>query len=964
MKRGEVRSLAIAEKNRALSAQDSLSRPLLGELAVNRESLAYLALAAFAALIRFWDLGSRALHHDESLHAIYSWYLYVGRGYQHDPMMHGPFQFHAVALIYLLFGASDFTARVVPALFGTWVVIAPYFLRREMGRTAAFIAAVLFAVSPTFLYFSRFIRNDMYMAGWAMLVLIGLFGYLRERKSRYLYMLIAGVAFSFATKETVYITGFVFLMAFLGEGVLSLVHGRRPLLWTVLRSLSRREWAVSVAIFLVVNVVLYTTFFTNPRGIVTGTTGALEYWLAQHDVQRGAQPWFYYAMLMPLYEFLPLLAAAAGGVYILVRRQVARQGFLVWLLFVWFGLGLLIYSWAGEKMPWLLVHTAQPLILLAALALGGLARRAGRAVLTGGTGLLALTLTGLLAATVLGGLVAAEPPRGTELGMQSATLQKGLMWLMVALFAGGLIVLGVRRGSGAVLVPAAVAASLVLMALTIRTAWGVTYARGDIPQDMLVYVQSSPDVPKVVKEIERISFQTGAGKDLRILMDGGYTDNAGGQSIVHESISWPFEWYLRDYKGRSYYSRTLPAPLDAPVILSMTANQDPIRGQLGNYLAVRGRLNWWYPEDYKTLTLEKVWEGLKDPAVRAKIWRYFMYREVLNPLGSRDFDLFVRSDLARGISLQSGGQVAAPAAPAPVAEAVAQTAPGGITVFGKTAGGGSVLVEPRDVAVAPDGLIYTLDSTGSRVVVFRPDGSVAQQWGRKGSADGEFNDPWGLALGPDGDVYVADTWNHRIQVFDRNGRFIRKWGSFVDAKGQVDAQPGNFWGPRDVAVTAAGDLLVTDAGNKRVQLFDPQGRFVSAFGGDGTDPGKMREPVGIAVDGSGNVYVADTWNRRVQKFDARYRPLAQFPAPGWDTQNVLNKPYLAVSQDGRIIFTEPEKHRLVVMSSNGQVEATRGSLGSEPNAFNTPVGVAVTPQGEILVADSRNARVVKYHSWR
>src|SRR5262245_10596435 len=51
-----------------------------------------LTLLAFA--LRMVDLGSRAMHHDESLHALYSWYLYVGRGYTHDPMMHGPFLFH------------------------------------------------------------------------------------------------------------------------------------------------------------------------------------------------------------------------------------------------------------------------------------------------------------------------------------------------------------------------------------------------------------------------------------------------------------------------------------------------------------------------------------------------------------------------------------------------------------------------------------------------------------------------------------------------------------------------------------------------------------------------------------------------------------------------------------------------------------------------------------------------------
>src|ERR1051325_3406205 len=66
--------------------------------------LTILGITAIAFALRLWDLGSRAMHHDESLHAVYSWYLYVGREYKHDPMMHGPFLFHLTALMFLLFG--------------------------------------------------------------------------------------------------------------------------------------------------------------------------------------------------------------------------------------------------------------------------------------------------------------------------------------------------------------------------------------------------------------------------------------------------------------------------------------------------------------------------------------------------------------------------------------------------------------------------------------------------------------------------------------------------------------------------------------------------------------------------------------------------------------------------------------------------------------------------------------------
>lgn len=960
--------MALVDSAERRSGESLLSRPILAELTINWELAAYAGLAVIAIAIRFWDLGSRAIHHDESLHALYSWYLYTGRGYVHDPMMHGPFQFIGNAFFFLLFGASDYTARMMAATFGVWIVVSPYFLRKELGRLGALLASALFVFSPTFLYFSRFTREDIYMAGWEMLLVIGIFGFLRERKRSWLYAAAIGLSFMFATKESVYITGFLFVAIFVLETAQSKRRGHVPLVWTALRSISARGWAVCIGLFLTINVLLYTTFFTNPRGIITGSIGALQYWAAQQGVERGGQPWLYYFMLLSLYEFLPLAASLGGLVFVLVRRRLSTLGFFTWFMTLWFLGALAIYTYAGEKMPWINVHISQPLIFLAAMSISGLLKRVDRAMFTSGAGLVALALTGLLAATILGGMVAAQPSGGTALGVQSAQLQQMAMWLLAAVLLVIMVVLGLRQESRGVLAPAGIGVLVALSVLSVHTAWGVTYARGDIPQDILVYVQTSPDVPRIVREIDRIANQTGAGKDMQILLDGGYTDNVGGESIVHESIAWPFEWYLRDYKNRSYYSRTFATPANAPVILAMTANEDPIRASLSNYVAVRGRLNWWYPEDYKTLTWSNLWQGLMDPGTRTKLWRYFLYRETLNPLGSRDFDFFVRSDLARGIPLQPGPAAAAPAAPvtgmAPAADAIAQPGTGGITVLGKTAAGASVLAEPRGVAVAPDGALYVVDSASSTVTAFRPDGTVAYQWGQQGTGDGEFMQPWGIAVAPNGDVYVGDTWSHRIQRFDQSGKFLGKWGGFVDAKGQLGVQPGSFWGPRDLAITPNGNLLVADTGNKRVQVFDLEGKYITMFGGDGTDAGKMKEPVGLAVDSAGNIYVADTWNHRIQKFDSQYRPVAQFQVSGWDSQSVVNKPYLAVDASNRIYYTVPEGNRLVVLNASGQQEGTSGALGADPASFNQPIGIAVSRLGEVFVADTGNSRIVKYQSWR
>src|SRR5690349_17608559 len=131
-------------------------------LTLTVEQALYLALFALALVTHFWGLGDRALHHDETHHAYFSWLLFTGHGYIHDPLLHGPFLYYVNALIYFLFGDNDTTARVGVALFSSVLVVLPYLIRRELGRGAALIATVYLLISPAFLYIGRFIRHDTY----------------------------------------------------------------------------------------------------------------------------------------------------------------------------------------------------------------------------------------------------------------------------------------------------------------------------------------------------------------------------------------------------------------------------------------------------------------------------------------------------------------------------------------------------------------------------------------------------------------------------------------------------------------------------------------------------------------------------------------------------------------------------------------------------------------------------------
>ena len=80
-----------------------------------------------------------------------------------------------------------------------------------------------------------------------------------------------------------------------------------------------RVWAACATIFWAIFIFFFTSFFTNANGFWSGTWGSLDYWLGQQHVQLGNQPSYYYFMLLPVYELLPLRLCAGRGRFLRAR---------------------------------------------------------------------------------------------------------------------------------------------------------------------------------------------------------------------------------------------------------------------------------------------------------------------------------------------------------------------------------------------------------------------------------------------------------------------------------------------------------------------------------------------------------------------------------------------------------------------------------------------------------------------
>ena len=182
-----------------------LDNSIFSSPVINIEKLIFAFIVILAIFTRLYMLEPRVMSHDETSHTYFSWLFFKGNGYAHDPVTHGPFQFHIVALSYFLFGDSDTTARVPAALFSIATVVFMWNYRRYLGRAGALVAALLLTISPYMLFYGRYVRNEAFVAFFAVVTLWSMLRYIDTAKPKYLYIFTAVTVLHFCTKETSFI---------------------------------------------------------------------------------------------------------------------------------------------------------------------------------------------------------------------------------------------------------------------------------------------------------------------------------------------------------------------------------------------------------------------------------------------------------------------------------------------------------------------------------------------------------------------------------------------------------------------------------------------------------------------------------------------------------------------------------------------------------------------------------------
>jgi len=205
-----------------------------------------------------------------------------------------------------------------------------------------------------------------------------------------------------------------------------------------------------------------------------------------------------------------------------------------------------------------------------------------------------------------------------------------------------------------------------------------------------------------------------------------------------------------------------------------------------------------------------------------------------------------------------------------------------------------------------------------------------------------IGNPHGIVGAPDGSVLVADRVWGRIRRITPDGIMTTVAGSGNTGGFTGDGGPATeakLSQPTGIALGPDGSLFIADAANQRIRRVGPDG-IITTVAGTGTfgfngdnrlaTTAQLSTPVGVAVGSDGSVYIAEG-GHRIRRVD----PSGMIAT---------------VAGTGAVCFLGQLPQSEFGNTCGENVPATSAKLSS-------PSGVAVMPDGSLLIADKNNQRI-------
>lgn len=374
----------------------------------------FVLILILAFILRFWQLDLKLLHHDEAIHSWFCYELLTKGAWQYDPSYHGPFLYFVTTGLFALIGPSDFAARLLPSLFGFCILPLVWYIYKigYLNKNQTLIAALLIAISPDMVYFSRFLRHDIFMLFFTMLLMVAILYWFERGQTRFAILAAVAAAGALSCKEEMPVIIIIFLLFFAfaawkGRFVLPIQWKTDLLLFTVL--VVALMSLLYSAFFFHTDTLIGQNFAITTQAIhfeanTTGWYRAIEHWTAMHNQQRLGGPMYYYIPLFLLYELPVFILGIIGTLQFMtdglrpvlffrkvknwirghrfalsagdlanVTLQQLRQGrdtdrksdeffrfCIVWMIGT-----MAFYAYVGEKVPWLIIAQLLPMCFVA-----------------------------------------------------------------------------------------------------------------------------------------------------------------------------------------------------------------------------------------------------------------------------------------------------------------------------------------------------------------------------------------------------------------------------------------------------------------------------------------------------------------------------------------------------------------------------------------------------------------------
>ena len=264
---------------------------------------------------------------------------------------------------------NEVTLRIVPVFFGLLIILLLLLLADGLGTGAVIIAGLLTAISPAMVFYSRYYIQETLLVCFTFGLIACGYRYVRSKNVVWAILAGAFAGLMHATKETCIIAFGSMVLALLL--VLLLHRGQNGFSWKI--------WHIAAGIgaAVLVSVVFYSSFFTNPGGIADSVKALVPYFTRASENKLHIHPWYYYLQMLiyfklgsgPIFsEALIVVLAVAGfaaamsGKFVtdIDLRLVRFIGFYTLIMTV-------IYSVIPYKTPWCLIEFLHGMILLAGI---------------------------------------------------------------------------------------------------------------------------------------------------------------------------------------------------------------------------------------------------------------------------------------------------------------------------------------------------------------------------------------------------------------------------------------------------------------------------------------------------------------------------------------------------------------------------------------------------------------------